>query len=542
LTCPAFKASASASLIGVLACAALQAGGDSPATGDAAGTRDASTGRPFPCGIDSIRSAAPADTTITKAERNARPVPHCLVEGYVTTTDPGPNRNNFRLQLPDDFAGRYYFIGLGGSAGAVPSESQAPAGNPMVKGFAVAGTDTGHQGSYLDWSFVYDNRAKAIDHNDRGAHVTAVATQQITKAYYATTSLHRYHAGCSGGGRMGTMAGVLHPGDYDGLLIGSPAITTGSILMYMWNAQHLSKGPAHTLPTANLAMLEQTVMQACDESDGVLDDMIWDPRRCAFDVASLACTDGQDESRCFTAPQLESIRALLAGPSSPAGPIYPGLQLSNASHWPAWFPDPAMKIGDSFAKAYFGPNFDFMTQFDFNDQSHVDAWWKAAKEKGFGTRAPADYSEYERLGGKVLFWHGVSDPGVVFLDQLAYYEQIREELADDARFRDFATLYLVPGLLHCGGGTGPVDVPDRLLETLIDWVEKDRPPGPVLTQRGRDAKIFPGGAPSLVAPQPNLAPREFLLCPYPQMAAFEGKADSPEDLADGSKWECGEAR
>jgi feruloyl esterase len=517
-----------ASLTGILAAAALQACDDSH-------------GIQSRCKLAGFQSTAPADTAITKVERKGSPVPHCLVEGFVTTTNPGPNRNNFRLQLPDDFAGRYYFIGLGGSAGGLPSESQSPAGNPIVQGFAVAGTDTGHQGSFLDWSFVYHNRAQAIDHNDRGAHVTAVATQQMTRAYYAVSSLHRYHSGCSGGGRMAAAAAAFHPEDYDGLLIGAPAITTGSILMYMWTAQHLTKDPEHALPTEKLEVLEKAVMEACDESDGVVDDMIWDPRRCAFDVTSLVCSEGQDESRCFTAPELESIQAILAGPRSPAGPIYPGLPISNASSWEAWFPEAAKKIGDSFAKAYFGPAFDFMTQFDFGDQGQVDAWWNAAKERGFGARTPADYGEYERLGGKVIFWQGASDPGNSPLDQIAYYEEIRATLGDDARFRAFAVMYLVPGLLHCGGGTGPVDVPDRLLEALIDWVEKGEAPGPVVTQRGSDAKIFPGGAPSLVVPPPGLAPREFLLCPYPQVAAFRGSTDAMEELAYASNWECRDA-
>src|SRR3990172_9648609 len=157
-----FKSVLCSSLIGVLACAALQACDDSRGTRAAARTGDASTAIASRCKLAGFQSGAPADTAITKAERKETPVPHCLVEGYVTTTNPGPNRNNFRLQLPDDFVGRYYFIGLGGSAGGLPSESHSPAANPIVKGFAVAGTDTGHQGSYLDWSFVYHNRAQAI--------------------------------------------------------------------------------------------------------------------------------------------------------------------------------------------------------------------------------------------------------------------------------------------------------------------------------------------------------------------------------------------
>ena len=131
------------------------------------------------CDTASIQASAPADTTITSATPTAAPVPHCRIEGYVTTNNPGPNRVNFRLQLPDTgWQNRYYFIGMGGAAGYVPSDSQIPAGNPLVQGFAVAGTDTGHTGHILDWSFLADP-AQARDHIDRGAHVTAVATQQI---------------------------------------------------------------------------------------------------------------------------------------------------------------------------------------------------------------------------------------------------------------------------------------------------------------------------------------------------------------------------
>src|SRR5690606_40322349 len=95
-------------------------------------------------------------------------------------------------------------ICLGGSAGYVPTDSQIPAGNPLRAGFAVAGTDTGRQGSAGDWNFLSESPAKALDHNHRGAHVTTVAAQAITRAYYGSDELYRYTSGCPGGGRMAT--------------------------------------------------------------------------------------------------------------------------------------------------------------------------------------------------------------------------------------------------------------------------------------------------------------------------------------------------
>jgi feruloyl esterase len=91
------------------------------------------------CDVASMQMAAPRDTMIVSVERLQTPVPHCRVDGYVTTTNPGPNKNYFRLQLPDreQWNHRFYFIGVGGSGGSVPTDSQIPRGNPIVKGFAV---------------------------------------------------------------------------------------------------------------------------------------------------------------------------------------------------------------------------------------------------------------------------------------------------------------------------------------------------------------------------------------------------------------------
>ena len=67
------------------------------------------------CDVASIQSVGPDDTTIVSADRLETPVSHCKIDGYVTTNDPGPNHNNFRLQLPerDLWEGRYFFIGMG---------------------------------------------------------------------------------------------------------------------------------------------------------------------------------------------------------------------------------------------------------------------------------------------------------------------------------------------------------------------------------------------------------------------------------------------
>src|ERR1700754_2408939 len=174
------------------------------------------------CTLDGIQAVAPAGTTITSVTVETAPGPDCKIDGLVTADSPGPNRDNFRLQLPTQgWAKRYYFIGMGGSAGYVPTDSQIPGGNPLVKGFAVAGTDTGRQGHMLDWSFLADP-VKAVDHGHSAEQMTGCATQQITRAYYGEPQFYRYMSGCSGGGRMSMMEIPMYPEDFDGVLLVAP--------------------------------------------------------------------------------------------------------------------------------------------------------------------------------------------------------------------------------------------------------------------------------------------------------------------------------
>jgi len=346
---------------------------------------------------------------------------------------------------------------------------------------------------------------------------------------------------------MGTMAAVHHPEDYDGILIGAPGIDSTNILNFMWISQHIARLPAQEFEEDKLWAMEESIQAQCDASDGVVDEMVWDPRKCDYDPSQLLCERDQDEPGCFTRQELDVIKAIIAGPTSSAGQIYPGLVATNPSGWVLFFNIVAEMIATSFSKAYFGPDFEFMTDFDFNDQSDVDDWQAAVEQTGFGLRASADYSGVEKAGAKVIFWHGVSDPAISFLDQIAYFEEIRSAVGDDERLSQFARMYLAPGLFHCFGGPGPADVPDRLLETLIDWVEKDLPPGPVVTQRGDKkltfkstgiSKYMPNPYDYIDAPPEGTPPRDFLLCPYPQEPVFVGGRASKPAMYDATNWRC----
>jgi feruloyl esterase len=521
------------------------------------------------CQVKSIQSAAPADTTIVSAEQLDKPVAHCKIDGYVTTTNPGPNKVNFRLQLPDKslWKGRYYFIGLGGAAGYVPTDSQIPGGNPIVKGFATAGTDTGRQGSGADWSFLSDP-VKALDHIHRGAHVTAVATQQITRAYYGVTKIYRYHSGCSGGGRMGGEAMMMHPEDYDGVLFGQSRLgrTTdgGGSLKFIQASQEMNREPGSWLSPAKLKIVEANVTAACDATDGAVDGVIWDHRLCHYDVASLQCKSG-DGPDCLTQPEIKSIKAILNGPRGPDGKLLTQpMPISNMSTWstflgsvpPPWSTDSSMVsmsrtsggfiIATTRAHALFGPNFDILKDFDFGSQKSIDAWNEATAKIGYD-RSP-DLHPFEKVGGKTILWVGVSDPCCSNLEMEGYVKYLEKDIGK-ARLDKFAKLYEIPGMGHCGGGTGPGDTPDVLLQSLVDWVELGKVPEGAVMHRGADRvklifadKSGPGESGALV-PVPTGRSRDFLVCPYPLVSVFDkSKANNPDAVYEAANWSCRASR
>ena len=101
-----------------------------------------------------------------------------------------------------------------------------------------------------------------------------------------------------------------------------------------------------------------------------------------------------------------------------------------------------------------------------------------------------------------MIWHGWSDPALTALGSVKYYDEVQ---ARDANVRDFARMFMMPGVLHCAGGPGP-DSADWA-SVIDDWVDKGQAPVRVIAR-----KVAAGGAVSRTRP----------LCPYLQRAVYTG--------------------
>lgn len=508
------------------------------------------------CTADFMQAAAPVDTTIVSAKVVQGDAPRCKVEGYVTTVNPGPNRVGFGLQLPlaENWNRRFYFIAVGGSGGgAIPGDSSFI---PRVSaGFATAGTDKGHPG-VSDWSFNKDP-AKALDNAHRAAHVSTVAAQKLTKAYYGVSAMRRYHAGCSGGGDMAIKAMQRYPTDYDGLLIGWPGaahsnpVKSGAPRVFNSIFREMVREPGAWISPSKRQFVDAKVVEACDMTDGARDNLVWDHRSCRFDFKKLAC-NGATGDQCLTPPEVRSFENLASKTSLP---------ISNIRTWGSLGDRPppydADKPGSSagvfgtlngWARVQLGqPTRDIQKQ-PLTDAELATIAWGQARDGDTVPGGELEIAKFAQAGGKVMFYVGAGDWGNEA--KVDWFARLgRQE--GPARLSRTARLYQVPGWGHCGGGVGPTDGDDRMLATLIDWVENGRAPLGITMHRGADreqrlltsrpsASSAEIGAPTTTAAGES---RDFLVCPYPMISVFErSKARIPGAVYEAKNWSCRNVR
>ncbi len=511
------------------------------------------------CDTATLQGVAPAGTTVVAAApvpAGTVPIAHpafCDVAGFVTTTNPGPNQVNFELALPDPsvWNSKFLFFGNGGFAGSI----QIPPVIGTAFGFATAATDTGHQGSDLDGSWALNDPAKQADFGFRGVHVTTLASEVLTAAYYETSIAHRYFNGCSDGGREAMVEAEVYPDDFDGIVAGDPAL--GDLIAgFNWNDKALFKTPKSWLPPQKLPLINQAVLNECDSLDGVTDGLIQDPRLCTFDPASLQCPDGESAEKAFKDPnclskqQVVAVRKIYRGATTNTGvQIYPGFTRSDPAGgatqdgWDAWISGfvtpklPAPADGEpwgvppgSFATApaqwtfqdqymkYFifsDPTYNSLT-FNINNPVKLKAL-QSSTHMGGGNGVNPDLSKFLLTdNGKLIMYHGWSDPALTPLETVQYYGNMVGETfgGDQSTAKDSARLFMVPGMHHCGGGPGPQINFFQWIFELDGWVASGMAPDSIVATNLAGTRTMP-------------------LCAYPETAHFNGGS-----VNDASNWSC----
>ena len=440
---------------------------------------------------------------------------YCRVEGVIDRRT-GVNGKaygiGFALALPDKWNGRFLFQGGGGLNGNVAQPVGAPAAGDvpaLARGFAVVTTDSGHEGAVFDGSFFEDQQA-SLDFFYQAIGKVTVTAKTLIEAFYGRPAGHSDYDGCSTVGREAMIITQRYPTYFDGVVSGDPAMRTGysnlalAFISTMFDraAPRDSSGKAaELLSTADKDLIVSSLLDRCDAKDGIKDGMIFNTKGCDFDPVSLACREGQTKS-CLPPERAAALKKAFAGPKDLAGnAIYPGFPYDagiaeNSSRLPGLLFGPRIPVGPPVDAAKF-------------DAAREAARVAADINARMGDSLWTNLSTFSGHGGKLLFYHGLSDPWFSPLDTLQYYEGLIRDNGGRTKVESWSRLYLVPGMGHCQGGSATLDRFD-MVTAITDWVEKGTPPDAV-TATGR---AFPG--------------RSRPLCSYPKYAYYTGQGD-PND-------------
>ncbi|MDM7995516.1 MAG: tannase/feruloyl esterase family alpha/beta hydrolase [Acidobacteriota bacterium] len=427
----------------------------------------------------------------------------------------------FAIALPDAWNGRFLMQGGGGLNGTVgmPLGMVAAGETPaLMRGFAVASTDTGHQskGGAFDAGFMEDQQA-ALDFAYVAVGRVASISKLIVARYYGKPADHAYFTGCSTGGREAMLMAQRYPSYFDGIVSGAPAMRTGhsNLALRFMATTYNQIAPrdesgkpvtAQALSDRDRKLVLDSFMNTCDADDGLKDGMLFNPIGCRFNPEALVCKGAKEEG-CLSAQQAAAIRKAFAGPKDSKGnQVYPGFLydsgVATAQGIPGVLRSPSPP----------GPPIQSL-------EMDVDAEARTADSDPQAiltdTASWTNLNTFSGRGGKLIFFHGVSDAWFSALDTVGYYEKVGRDNGGPEKVREWSRLFLVPGMGHCSGGEGALDTFD-MLSAVVEWVEKGTAPDSIKAT----SRALPG--------------RSRPLCPHPQHAHYKGHGD-PQDAA---SFEC----
>ncbi len=414
--------------------------------------------------------------------------------------------------------GRLLVVGCGGLCGEI---QMARTDDALLRGYAVATTDMGHVGT--DIAFTADPAALA-DWSHRSTHVTTLLTKAAIKVFYGRSQDHAYYRGCSTGGRQGLVEALKYPEDFDGLIVGAPA---GGLAVptTIWQtiANLTEDGSKNILGAADLRMLHDGALGACDAADGLKDGVINDPLGCKFEPAHLQCKAGQ-ASGCLSAAQVAAAKKIYGGIRTPKSTLTTigsavGTELNLMSAIVRMDGKPARGEGTAAntmrANGNANPK---LSDYDFD----VDPL-RATDVSNMPLVGPQGdtLAGFKARNGKMILYSGWADPLISPAVAMGFYQHQAAALGGASAIDPFLRLYMVPGMNHCGGGDG-ADAMD-MLTAIETWVEKGTAPASIVATKAVKPTIYPNEY-RFPIPADNVAFARPVF-PYPAYAQYDGKSD-----------------
>jgi hypothetical protein len=504
-----------------------------------------------------IATSEAANSIIPSVSAAPVPVPFCRVQ---ITVRPMINIEVW-LPLPAAWNHRFRALGNAGYAGSFSGAMPAAlAGDPVTGQFATSSTDTGHpatgtangdgaaNGAQLGGGFALNptddtlNEGLITDFASRSLHEMALKAKAVIHAYYGQPPKYSYWTGCSTGGRQGWEEAQRFPEDYDGVLAGSPAINWDRLVAaQLWPQVAMNVRLGGPITQGKLSAVKAATVAACDSLDGVADGVISDPRRCHFNPHVLQCgTPGAstDPTLCLTAAEADTVEMIWQGPrdghdrflwfglepgATLAGAAQFGVLAGSSATTPPVAAPFALPLDHFRLWIEQNPAFDWRTL----TIAGFARDFRASEEKFrvvLGTDNP-DLSQFQGYGGKVISYHGWTDEIIMPRGTINYYQQVITSNHGLKNVQKFARLFMIPGMNHCFGGSGPtnfgqqgvtpvvLDKEHDAILALEAWVEHGAAPDRMI-----GSHVDASGNVTFTRP----------LCPYPEEAVYEGHGDTTD--------------
>ncbi|THZ86515.1 tannase and feruloyl esterase [Aureobasidium pullulans] len=483
--------------------------------------------------------AAGGTFTDAYANANATGLPEgCAVSVRVPT--PGNSSYNMAIYLPNKWNSRIMTTGNGGYAGFTNWQDL---GIYSQYGFAALTTDTGHDNANpLDSTFAL-NKGSLENWGWRAMHGSVLVGKALSAAYYGENHKYSYYSGCSTGGRQGLKEMQVSPEAFDGLFVGAPAWWIPHLGIYTSQATlgNLPQNSSRHISAALATVINDEILKQCDPQDGVTDKVIMNPEGCVFNPLTLLCESSSNTSACITRPQLDTLyKALHDWTYFDGTLIFPAPSLGTPL---------TAYIGDSPLPNPMGTG--MIQHLLLNTTEPYD--WSTFNESVVrlseaidpGNASPDDYdlSTFQKRGGKVIHWHGTSDPIIPYRSSTYFYSQVASSVAPHGiEMDDFYRFFPIAGMSHCsgsqyspwyiGGASQPLtnvshgvpgfdDSQHNGLLALMRWVENGTAPERLIATKYNEDNPAKG------------VYRQRPLCPFPKQPVYtHGKIDS------ASSWKC----
>jgi len=402
--------------------------------------------------------------------------------------------------------------------------------------------------------FGIDERAR-VAYGYKGIRRTTEISKQIISAYYGKHPGYSYLFGCSNGGRDAMVAAQRDPEMFDGLVAGNPGFDLPRAgIAEAWNEQQLaplaattdSNGQPYlppTFPPQDLEVASAAILSACDGLDGLVDGIIDDYTACTNArvypaLAEYTCRRGGSHGnsphggQCLTAAQVDALKRIYDGPKNSFGwPLYSGWfwdagiwdpPSASGLGWSAWnvsfFGPPNtntavnLTLGGGAIPMIFtnppavtpvsGPNgqeaFIFRYNFDTDARTIFEttrSYPQSPMEFMTGTPwGPSPFLQsFRDHGGKMIMYDSLNDGVFSGVDLVDYYGAVDRAMGGDAQ--DFARLFLIPNMAHCGGGPATNSFNANLLRAITGWVESGIAPDKIVAANTNTTSPFPSGSP-----------------------------------------------